>query len=82
MMSTGGGGRAECRFRLYVPSAGKVRQIALPLPSIADQQAVVKELEQMQSRIRQLVELQAKSEQELQAMLPAVLDRALRGSGR
>ena len=36
----------------------------------------------MQSRIRQLVELQAKSEQELQAMLPAVLDRALRGSGK
>jgi type I restriction enzyme S subunit len=64
---------------LYVLSAGKVRQIQLPLPPIAEQQAVVAELEQMQSRVRRMIDLQVESESELAAMLPAALDRAFRG---
>jgi len=64
---------------LYVLSAGKVRQIQLPLPSVAEQQAVVAELERMQSRVRRMIDLQHESEQELEAMLPAALDRAFRG---
>lgn len=53
--------------------------VRLPLPSIAEQRRVVSYLENVQAKADHLKVLQAQTAAELDALLPAVLDRAFRG---
>jgi type I restriction enzyme S subunit len=56
-----------------------IRSIGLPLPPIAEQRRIVERLESLQGRVDSLKRLQEETAAELDAMLPAVLDRAFKG---
>lgn len=55
---------------------GKVK---LPLPSLAEQRRIVAELDALQAEVDALKRLQAETSAELDALLPAILDRAFKG---
>jgi type I restriction enzyme S subunit len=60
-------------------SGTRVKQMPIPLPSIHEQSKVVKYLNDMQSRLDTLKRHQAETAAALDALLPAVLERAFRG---
>jgi type I restriction enzyme, S subunit len=60
-------------------NAGKVLATILPLPSLAEQRRIVAYLDDLQARIATLKQLQAETAAELNALLPAVLDKAFKG---
>jgi type I restriction enzyme S subunit len=60
-------------------NGGKVLGTALPLPSLADQRRIVAELDALGADVDALKCLQAETGAELDAMLPAILDRAFKG---
>lgn len=51
----------------------------LPIPSIDEQRRIVARLDVLQAHVDGLKRLQARTAEELEALLPAVLDRAFRG---
>jgi type I restriction enzyme S subunit len=53
--------------------------VELPLPSIPEQRRIVAELDALQSEMDALKRLQAETAAELDALLPAILDRAFKG---
>lgn len=56
--------------------------MALPFPttlSLADQLRIVAELDSLQDQVDRLKTLQAQAAAELDALLPAILDRAFKG---
>ena len=58
----------------------QVAQFEIPLPPIDEQIKIVNQLDNYQSQI-QLVQLeQTQTNQELDALLPAILDRAFKGA--
>jgi type I restriction enzyme S subunit len=56
-----------------------IRNLKLPVPPLPVQQRVVGYLDQLEERIQQLTVQQAESREEIEAMLPAILDRAFKG---
>jgi type I restriction enzyme S subunit len=56
-----------------------IRNLRLPLPPIEEQRKVVAYLDNFQARMDELKRHQGESGVELNAMLPAILDRALKG---
>ena len=56
-----------------------VRSLSLPIPPISTQQDVIAHLNDLRARVDALRRLQAETATELDALLPAVLDRAFRG---
>lgn len=60
-------------------NAGKILGTALPLPPLPEQRRIVEELEAFQAEVATLMRLQAQTAQELDALLPSVLDRAFNG---
>ncbi|HEV3262061.1 MAG TPA: restriction endonuclease subunit S [Gemmataceae bacterium] len=56
-----------------------LRNLRLPVPPLPVQQRVVEDLGRLQERIHQLASQQAGSGEAVDAMLPAILDRAFRG---
>jgi restriction endonuclease S subunit len=57
----------------------RLRRIEIPLPPLDEQQQIVAELDTLQSEVDSLKRLQAETATELDALLPAILDRAFKG---
>ena len=56
-----------------------LRNVELPLPQIPEQRRIVAELDALQAEVDALKRLQAETAAELDALLPAILDRAFKG---
>jgi len=56
-----------------------IRSLSLPLPPLPEQRRIVFELEALQAEVEALKRLQAETAVELDALLPAILDRAFKG---
>ncbi len=50
-----------------------------PMPSRAEQEAIVRHLDELQNEVAALKRLQERSQSELDALLPAILGRASAG---
>ena len=60
-------------------SAGNLKSVRIPVPSLAEQDRIVAYLDGLQAKVDALKQLQTDTAAELDALLPAVLDRAFRG---
>jgi type I restriction enzyme, S subunit len=60
-------------------NSGKILGTALPLPSLAEQQRIIADLDALQVQVDMLKRLQSATAAELDALLPAILDRAFKG---
>lgn len=60
-------------------SKEKVLRLEVPPHSIFDQQRIVAQLDSAQSRVQSLKRLQVETSEELNALLPSVLDKAFKG---
>jgi len=58
---------------------GSLRRFDLILPPLAEQRRIVSELDALQAAVDALKRLQAETAAELDALLPAILDRAFKG---
>ena len=56
-----------------------IRAITLPFPPLREQHRIVADLEDLQAKVDALKKLQAETAAELDALLPSVLDMALKG---
>jgi type I restriction enzyme S subunit len=56
-----------------------IRELPMPIPPVAEQRRIVAELDALQAEVDTLKRHQAVTAAELDALLPAVLDRAFRG---
>lgn len=56
-----------------------IRSLSLPFPPLSDQRRIVAELDALQAEVDRLKALQAETAAELDALLPAILDRAFKG---
>lgn len=57
----------------------QIEAFQIPLPSLAEQRRIVAELDALQAEVGALKRHQADTATELDALLPAILDRAFRG---
>lgn len=57
----------------------EIKAFPVPTPSLVEQQRIVTHLDAIQTKANELRDLQSESAAELDAMLPAILDRAFRG---
>jgi type I restriction enzyme S subunit len=60
-------------------SQGKVEAMGIPVPPLAEQRRIVAELDALQAEVDALKRLQAETTAELDALLPAILNRAFKG---
>ena len=60
-------------------SLGDVRDLEIPTPPLPEQRRTVSELDALQAEVDALKRLQAETAIELDALLPAILDRAFKG---
>ena len=60
-------------------SVGRIKAIPVPLPPLPEQRRIVAELDALQAEVDALKRLQAETAAELDALLPALLDRAFKG---
>lgn len=60
-------------------SVGRIKQIEVPTPPFHEQRRIVAELEGLQAEVDELRRQQAETAAELDALLPAILDRAFKG---
>jgi len=58
---------------------GAYKSQKIPLPPVAEQRRIVAELDALQAEVDALKRLQAGTAAELDALLPALLDRAFKG---
>lgn len=56
-----------------------IRSLEVPVPSLETQQDAVTHLDDLQSKINTLKQLQSETEAELNALLPSILDKAFKG---
>lgn len=63
----------------YNVSLGRLRSANVPLPSLNEQRDIVSQLDCMQSKVDRLIVMQDQTAAELDALLPAILDRAFKG---
>jgi len=71
--------REKISFRLTELNLSDLKAVPIPLPPRTEQRRIVAELNELQSATKALVQLQAESKQELDALLPSVLSRAFAG---
>lgn len=71
----------ELTHNLMLPRlrSGLLESIEIPLPSLAKQQEVVLLLDKLHAKGQMLKNLQSATQAELDALLPAILDKAFRG---
>ena len=62
-----------------VVSQKKINPMRIPVPPLAEQRRIVAELDALQAEVDALKHLQAETAAELDALLPAILDRAFEG---
>ena len=60
-------------------NATTLKKLPIQLPDLHSQKSIVAELDALQAKIDALSALQAETAAELDAMLPAVLDKAFKG---
>jgi len=60
-------------------NAKKLKALPIALPSLTEQRRILAELDTMQAEVEKLKRLQAESTIELDALLPAILDKAFKG---
>ncbi len=60
-------------------SGGDAKSFIVPVPPLPEQRRIVSELDALQAEVDALKRLQAETAQELDALLPAILDRAFKG---
>jgi len=71
--------REKISFRLAELNLNDLRQVPVPVPPFENQKRIVAELHKIQSEIDQIKQLHAETAAELDALLPALLDRAFKG---
>jgi type I restriction enzyme S subunit len=64
---------------LYHLSVGKIKSIRIPLPAIGQQAKAVAFLENLQKSVEQVQILETQIQSELDALLPAILNKAFKG---
>ena len=64
----------------YNVSLGRLRSAEIPVPPLNEQERVVGELDALQAEVDALKHVQAETAAELDALLPAILDRAFKGA--
>jgi len=60
-------------------SLGDLRVLDIPIPPLPEQRRIVAELDALQTEVDSLKRLQAETADELDALLPSILDRAFKG---
>jgi type I restriction enzyme, S subunit len=60
-------------------SLGRIKGITVPVPPLPEQRRIVAELAALQAEVDALKNFQAETATELDALLPAILDRAFKG---
>jgi type I restriction enzyme S subunit len=60
-------------------NVGQLEQTRIPVPPLAEQRRIVAELDALHADVDALKELQRQTGEELDALLPAILDRAFKG---
>jgi type I restriction enzyme, S subunit len=63
----------------YNVSLGRLRSATLPVPPLQEQRRIVSEFDALQDEVSAMKSLQAETAAELDALLPAILDRAFKG---
>ncbi|MGI8553563.1 MAG: restriction endonuclease subunit S [Dehalococcoidia bacterium] len=71
--------REKIGFRLIELNLADLQRVPVPVPSLLEQQRIVGYLDGLQAKFDAVKRLQAETAAELEAMLPAALDRAFRG---
>lgn len=71
--------RSRTTSGLFNLSVGRIKNIEVPLPSVEAQRELVLRLQAMNSKLDFIHRLQSETSAELDALMPAVLDRAFRG---
>ena len=56
-----------------------IRELPIPVPPLPEQRRTVEELDHLEARVEALKHLQAETAAELDALMPAILDRAFKG---
>ena len=62
-----------------IPASNCMREKCIPVPPLAEQRRIVAELDALQAEVDALKRLQAETATELDALLPAILDKAFKG---
>ena len=60
-------------------NATKLKALPIALPSLIEQQCIVAYLDDLQSKVDSLKQLQSETSAELDALLPSILDKAFKG---
>jgi hypothetical protein len=66
-------------FRLSELNLSDLAQVPVPVPSLQEQRVIVSRLASLQEQLSTLRDHQQRAKEELDALLPAVLDSAFRG---
>ena len=72
--------RSRTTSGLFNLSVGRIKDIVVPVPSVTEQSAVMRELGDLERNVNSVVRLHQGSAAELDALLPALLDKAFSGS--
>ena len=70
---------AKTTSGIWKINQGHLAAIQIPLPSVSEQQVIVRHTSALRHEVARLKECQAATAAELSALLPSVLDRAFRG---
>lgn len=57
----------------------EIDKLLFPVPDVSEQHFIVQELNHVQAKVNALKQLQAETSEELNALLPSVLDKAFKG---
>ncbi len=71
--------RSRTTSGLRTLSVGKIREIEVPLPPIAQQRCIVQKLRQTEAKIENLLSHLQISQTEIQAVIPSFLHKAFQG---
>ena len=72
-------GQSRTSSGLHSLSVGRIKSICVPVPPLPEQRRIVAELDALRAEVDALKRLQAETAAELDALLPALLDRAFKG---
>ena len=72
-------GQSRTTSGLRSLSVGRIKSIPVPVPPLPEQRRIVSELDALQAEVDALKRLQTQTAAELDALLPALLDRAFKG---
>lgn len=62
-----------------VSSIKHLKDIILPVPPLPEQRRIVEYLDNLQSKVNALKNLQAETQKDLDTLMPSILDKAFKG---